>query len=126
MYLNEFIEIYICENGNTNMKKHVSFDTIFELEPRQYYIVIILTPPYNIEQNEFTIDVLSYPHEDKILDVSNTNTAVPGEEQKYQIKIEQIEHITPYDIIDKYKPNKHFILFKEFLFCGENVYTTLK
>ncbi len=125
MYLNEFMEIYICENGNTNMKKPVSFENIFELEPRQYYLVIVLTPPYNIEQNEFTIDVLSYPHEDKILDVSNTNTAVPGEEQKSQTKIEQIEHISPYEIIDKYKPNKHFILFKEYLFTGDNVTATL-
>ena len=125
MYLNEFMEIFICENGNLNMKKQMTFENIFELEPRQYYIVIVLTPPYNIEQNEFTIDVLSYPHEDKILDVSNTNTAIPGEEQKTQAKIEQIEHISPYEIIDKYKPNKHFILFKEYLFCGDNIYATL-
>ena len=125
MYLNEFIEIFLCENGNSNIKRQISFDNIFELEPRQYYLVLVLTPPYNVEQNEFTIDVLSSPHEDKFLDVSNTNTAIPGEDQKIDAKIEQIEHISPYNITDKYKPNKHFILFKEFLFTGDIVYATL-
>ena len=125
MYLNEFIEIYICENGNSNIKKRVSFENIISLEPRKYFIVITIIPPYNIEQNEFTIDVLSYQHEEKLLDVSNTNTAIPGEDNKPQCKIEQIEQITPYEITDKYIPNKHFILFKEYLFCGENIYCTL-
>ena len=125
MYLNEFIEIYICENGNSNIKKRVLFENIISLEPKKYYIVITIIPPYNIEKNEFTIDVLSYQHEEKLLDVSNTNTAVPGEDNKPQCTIEQIEHINPYEISDKYNPNKHFILFKEFLFCGENIYCTL-
>ena len=120
----EYIELFVCETGNKNKKKKFFFENIFELEPNEYYFVISCIPPYNVGEDNYDIEILSFPEDDK-LDVSQTNTAVPGEVNKSQANIEQIEHISPYDISDNYKHNKHFIVFKEYIFSGETVYATL-
>ena len=123
--LKDYTELYICENGNGNFKRNIAFDNIIELQPKQYFFVITCVPPYNVESDSFDIDILSYPEDNQILDVSQTNTAIPGEVNKAQAQLEQIEHINPYDITDKYKQNKHFILFKEYIFSGDIVYSSL-
>ena len=123
--LKDYTELYVCENGNGNFKRNIIFDNIFELQPKQYFFVITCIPPYNVESDSFDIDILSFPEDNQILDVSQTNTAIPGEVNKAQAQLEQIEHITPYDISDKYKQNKHFILFKEYIFSGDIVYSSL-
>ena len=123
-YFKEFIELFICENGNENKKKKIFFENVFELEANEYFFVITCIPPYNVEADNFDIDILSYPEDEK-LDVSQTNTAVPGEVNKTLVNLLNIEHIPPYDIHDKYKLNKHFILFKEYIFSGEIVYASL-
>ena len=123
--LKDYTELYICENGNGNFKRNITFDNIFELQPKQYFFVITCIPPYNVEGDTFDIDILSYPEDNQILDVSQTNTAIPGDVNKAQAQLEQIEHINPYDITDKYIPNKHFILFKEYIFSGDIVYSSL-
>ena len=123
-YFKEYIEIFVCESGNNNIKKKLFFENIFELEAKEYFIVITCIPPYNVEADNYEIEILTLPEDDR-LDVSQTNTAVPGEINKLQANLEQIEHISPYDINQKYKINKHFILFKEYIFVGELVYATL-
>ena len=123
--LKDYTELYICDSGNNNFKKNIAFDNIFELDPKQYYFVITCIPPYNIESDSYDFDILSYPEDNQVLDVSQTNTAIPGDVNKSQPLFEQIEHISPYDITDKYKDNKHFILFKEYIFSGDITYCTL-
>ena len=123
-YFKEYIELYICQNGNENKKKKIFFENVFELEANEYFFVITCIPPYNVEADNYDIDILSCPEDDK-LDVSQTNTAVPGEVNKTVVNLVNIEHVPPYDIHDKYKNNKHFILFKEYIFSGEIVYASL-
>jgi hypothetical protein len=56
------------------------------------------------------------------MDVSQTNTAVPGEQNKpLGLTMEQIEMVAPYEIIDNYHHNKNNILFKEFIFAGDKI-----
>ena len=123
--LKDYTELYICDSGNDNFKRNLSFDDILELEPKQYYFVVTCIPPYNVESDSYDFDILSYPEDNQVLDVSQTNTAVPGDVNKSQPILEQIDHISPYDITDKYRPNKHFILFKEYIFSGDITYCTL-
>ena len=123
-YLNEFIEFYVLEKNNFNQKKKIEFENLFELDPREYIFIINVKPPYNIESNQFDIDILTFSEDEKAIEISQTNTEVPGENNNGLI-IEEINSLPPYIISDKYKPNKHFILFKEFVFSGDVVYSML-
>lgn len=44
--------------------------------------------------------------------------------QNNNFKIDQIENLEPYEFIDKYKPNRHGIIFKEHIFAADLVYST--
>ena len=55
-----------------------------------------------------------------VMDMSQTNTAVPGELNKpIGIAMEKVETVAPYEIIDNYHFNKNNLLFKEFIFAGD-------
>jgi hypothetical protein len=56
------------------------------------------------------------------MDISQTNTAVPGEINKpLGISMEKVETVAPYEIMDSYHFNKNNILFKEFIFAGDKI-----
>ena len=118
-YSLDFTEIVICEYNDTfdNKKRKVDFDNMFELTKGKYVIVIVVTPPYNLAEESYDIELLHKA-------VNEEKTSEQGENQE-QTTIEQIESIPPYEITDTYTTNKHFILFKEFVFAGDTVYTYL-
>ena len=121
---NEFIKINICDINNQNTKKNVEFKNFFELNPGEYMLVMTITPIYILEQNSYDVDILSFSDisNSAIMDVSQTNTAVPGEQNKViGLNMEQVEMVAPYEIIDNYHHNKNNILFKEFIFAGDKV-----
>ena len=123
-YSNEFIKINICDISNRNTKKTVDFKSFFELNPGEYMLVMTINPIYILEQNSYDVDILSYSDisNSAIMDVSQTNTAVPGEQNKpIGLTMEQIETVAPYEIIDNYHHNKNNILFKEFIFAGDKI-----
>ena len=124
-YLNDFIEFYVLEKNNFNQKKNIEFENLFELDPREYIFIINVKPPYNIESDQFDIDIMTLSEDEKEIEISQTNTEVPGENNTNGLVIEEINSLPPYTISDKYKPNKHFILFKEFVFSGDVVYSML-
>ena len=87
-------------------------------------LVMTINPIYILEQNSYDVDILSYSDisNSAIMDVSQTNTAVPGEQNKpIGLTMEQIETVAPYEIIDNYHHNKNNILFKEFIFAGDKI-----
>ena len=123
-YSNEFIKIYICDISNSNTKKIVEFKSFFDLNPGEYMLVMTINPIYILEQNSYDLDILSYSDisNSAIMDVSQTNTAVPGEQTKILgLTMEQVESVAPYEIIDNYHQNKNNILFKEFIFAGDKI-----
>ena len=123
-YSNEFIKINICDISNRNTKKIVEFKSFFELNPGEYMLVMTINPIYVLEQNSYDVDILSYSDisNSVIMDVSQTNTAVPGEQNKpLGLTMEQAESVAPYEIIDNYHHNKNNILFKEFIFAGDKI-----
>ena len=123
-YSNEFIKINICDISNNNTKKIVEFRSYFELNPGEYMLVMTINPLYVLEQNSYDVDILSYSDlsNSAIMDVSQTNTAVPGEQTKLiGLTMEQVESVSPYEIIDNYHHNKNNILFKEFIFAGDKI-----
>ena len=123
-YSNEFIKINICDITNRNTKKNVEFKTFFELNPGEYMLVMTINPIYVLDSNSYDVDILSYSDISNsiMMDVSQTNTAVPGEQNKpLGLTMEQIETVAPYEIIDNYHHNKNNILFKEFIFAGDKI-----
>jgi hypothetical protein len=127
-YSNEFIKINICDITNRNTKKTVDFKSFFELNPGEYMLVMTINPLYVLDPNSYDVDILSYSDisNSAIMDVSQTNTAVPGEQNKpIGLTMEQIETVAPYEIIDNYHHNKNNILFKEFIFAGDKISSLL-
>ena len=123
-YSNEFIKINICDISNRNTKKTVDFKSFFELNPGEYMLVMTINPIYVLEQNSYDVDILTYSDilNSASMDVSQTNTAVPGEQNKpIGLTMEQIETVAPYEIIDNYHLNKNNILMKEFIFAGDKI-----
>ena len=123
-YSNDFIKMNICDINNQNTKKNVEFKTFFELNPGEYMLVMTINPIYILEQNSYDVDILSFSDisNSAIMDVSQTNTAVPGEQNKVLgLNMEQVEMVAPYEIIDNYHHNKNNILFKEFIFAGDKI-----
>jgi hypothetical protein len=123
-YSNDFIKINICDITNRNTKKNVEFKTFFELNPGEYMLVMTINPIYVLDANSYDVDILSYSDISNsiMMDVSQTNTAVPGEQNKpLGLTMEQIEMVAPYEIIDNYHHNKNNILFKEFIFAGDKI-----
>ena len=123
-YSNEFIKLYICDTDNRNTKKVVEFKTFFELNPGKYMLVMTINPSYVLEANSYEVDILSYSefNNSMMMDMSQTNTAVPGEQNKpLGITMEKVETVAPYEIMDSYHFNKNNILFKEFIFAGNKI-----
>ena len=123
-YSNEFIKLYICDTNNQNTKKLVEFKTFFELNPGEYMLVMTINPIYILESNSYEVDILSYCEftNSLVMDMSQTNTAVPGEQNKpIGITMEKVETVAPYEIMDNYHFNKNNLLFKELIFAGEKV-----
>ena len=123
-YSNEFIKLYICDTDNRNTKKVVEFKTFFELNPGKYMLVMTINPSYVLEANSYEVDILSYSefNNSMMMDMSQTNTAVPGEQNKpLGITMEKVETVAPYEIMDSYHFNKNNILFKEFIFAGDKI-----
>ena len=123
-YSNEFIKLYICDSNNTNTKKLVEFKSFFELNAGEFMFVMTINPTYILEANSYDIDILSYSEftNSVVMDISQTNTAVPGEINKpLGISMEKVETVAPYEIIDNYHFNKNNILFKEFIFAGDKI-----
>ena len=123
-YSNEFIKLYICDTNNKNTKKLVEFRTFFELNAGEYMLVMTINPVYVLEANSYDVDILSCPEftNSIVMDMSQTNTAVPGEQNKpIGITMEKVETISPYEIIDNYHFNKNNLLFKEFIFAGDKI-----
>ena len=123
-YSNEFIKINICDISNRNTKKTVEFKSFFELNPGEYMLVMTINPIYILESNSYDVDILSYSEMSNsvIMDVSQTNTAVPGEQNKpLGLTMEQVDTVVPYEIIDNYHHNKNNLLFKEFIFAGDKI-----
>ena len=123
-YSNDFIKINICDISNRNTKKNVEFKTFFELNPGEYMLVMTINPVYVLDSNSYDVDILSYSDISNsiMMDVSQTNTAVPGEQNKpLGLTMEQIEMVAPYEIINNYHHNKNNILFKEFIFAGDKI-----
>ena len=123
-YSNKFIQINICEVENYGNKKLVDFNTYFELLPKEYILIITINPIYNVAANSYDIDILTLSdiNNSMCLNQSQTNTAVPDDQSKIiGLKMEQKNNVAQYEITDKYFPNKHFVLFKEYLFAGEKV-----
>ena len=123
-YSNEFIKIYICDTNNQNTKKLVEFKTFFELNPGEYMLVMTINPSYVLESNAYEVDILSYCEftNSVMMDMSQTNTAVPGEQNKpLGITLEKVETVAPYEIMDNYKFNKNNLLFKELIFAGDKI-----
>ena len=123
-YSNEFIKINICDITNRNTKKTVEFKSFFELNPGEYMLVMTINPIYILEPNSYDVDILSYSDisNSVIMDVSQTNTAVPGEQNKpLGLTMEQVDTVAPYEIIDNYHHNKNNLLFKEFIFAGDKI-----
>ena len=87
-------------------------------------LVMTINPIYVLEQNAYDVDILSFSDISNSLamDVSQTNTAVPGEQNKpLGLTMEQVETVAPYEIIDNYHLNKNNILMKEFIFAGDKI-----
>ena len=123
-YSNEYIKLYICNSNNSNIKKLVEFKTFFELNPGEYMFVMTINPIYVLEPNSYDVDILFYSEfsNSMMMDISQTNTAVPGEQNKpIGITMEKVETVAPYEIIDNYHINKNNILFKEFIFAGDKI-----
>ena len=123
-YSNEFIKLYICDTNNKNTKKLVEFRSFFELNAGEYMLVMTINPIYILEANSYDVDILSCPEftNSIVMDMSQTNTAVPGEQNKpIGITMEKVETISPYEIIDNYHFNKNNLLFKEFIFAGDKI-----
>ena len=123
-YSNEFIKLYICDSNNRNTKKLVEFKSFFELNTGEYMFIMTINPPYVLEPNSYEVDILSYSEftNSVVMDISQTNTAVPGELNKpLGINMEKVETVAPYEITDTYHFNKNNILFKEFIFAGDKV-----
>ena len=123
-YSNEFIKLYICDTNNKNIKKLVEFKTFFELNAGEYMLVMTINPIYTLEANSYEVDILSYSEftNSVVMDISQTNTAVPGELNKpLGITMEKVETVAPYEIIDTYHFNKNNLLFKEYIFAGDKV-----
>ena len=123
-YSNEYVKLYICDCNNKNTKKLVEFKTFFELNPGEYMLVMTINPVYILEANSYDVDILSYAEftNSVVMDISQTNTAVPGEQNKpLGITMEKVETVAPYEITDSYHFNKNNILFKEFIFAGEKI-----
>ena len=123
-YSNDFIKLYICDTNNRNTKKLVEFKTFFELNAGEYMLVMTINPVYVLEANSYDVDILSCPEftNSVVMDMSQTNTAVPGELNKpIGIAMEKVETVAPYEIIDNYHFNKNNLLFKEFIFAGDKI-----
>ena len=109
---------------NKNTKRLVEFKKLFELNPGEYMLVMTINSTYVVEQNSYDVDILSYSDisNSAIMDVSQTNTAVPGEQNKVLgLTMEQIDSVAPFEILDNYYFNKNNILFKEFIFAGDKI-----
>lgn len=87
-------------------------------------LVMTINPIYVLEQNAYDVDILSFSDisNSVAMDVSQTNTAIPGEQNKpLGLTMEQVETVAPYEIIDNYHLNKNNILMKEFIFAGDKI-----
>ena len=86
-----------------------------------FVLVISIVPPYNFSEEEYDFHIFYKPEsmnntkkdEGETLSVADENNEI----------IQLIEPVAPCEIYENYVHNKHFFLFKEFLFTGELVYS---
>lgn len=96
-------------NTKTNNKRIIERNHLIKIDNvqgKEYVITINITPPFNLQEESYDIDVLY-------------------DNQNGENTIAQIENIPPYDIYDYYIPNKHYLLFQEYVFSGDKVYAML-
>ena len=126
-YAIDFTEIVICDNNNgdvINKKRKINFDSMFELKKGKYVIVVVVIPPYNLNEASYEIEVLHKEVQNEENVVDEEEKANDNQQEKLST-IEQIESILPYEITDNYQHNKHYILFKEYLFSGDKIFAFL-
>lgn len=91
------IEIFLLYGKSCFKTRKIGFNNleIFTIDPIEddlHYFVFLINPPYNIEKNNFEIEFMY--NIDKF-------------------KLETLEYIEPYRIIDKITVNKYGVIFKE-------------
>ena len=145
----DFTDVYVC-NDATKTKIKVSFDSIFYLTQGEYVICVIVSPPFSFNEEPYNIHILhsecqtlkqsesvsrvggdAEHQSDQISEVQSHKESVnqDNEQQEQQqqlpaVVVEQLDMIPAYEINDFYIPNKHFILFQEFIFSGDIVHAS--
>ena len=100
----KFIEMFLYFGNNSGVKKKINFDLDEKIlfdplqdEDDEYILVILMNPPYNINENSLDINILY---------------------DKDSAKIDLIDMVDPYYIYDCIKADKYGIIFKEFFFVN--------
>lgn len=116
-YIKRFVRIFMVKEG-TFEQKEINENVLFTLtkddfEPSSlsartqyanYYFVIFLKSLYTIKEGAFDIEAL---WDDKM------------------VKFENIEHIEPFEIHDKYHPNKQNLIFAYYLYPSDKITCSL-
>ena len=94
----QYLEIMLV---NKATKKRIFNYEYITLDPSDYpyYILMQIIPPHNCNEGVIEIDFYSDLH---------------------GLNFELITHIDPYEVFDKYTPNKHGIIFKELIYVYLN------
>ncbi|MCQ2816552.1 MAG: C2 family cysteine protease [archaeon] len=121
----KYTKIALNEIGDEDFMKNdfLSFENEFDVHDGNYILTVSITPPYNFSEEEYDIHVFYKPE-------SMNNTVKDGEEKETiseenpenQI-ITLIEPVSPCEIAENYIHNKHYILFQEFIFSSESVFS---
>lgn len=83
-------------------KRKIYFNhEIMITKPGTYYFLFCMRHPFNISEMPFDLDIL---------------TNIPQIQKSKNLKFEIVENVDPYEISDKYIPNKHGLLFKELVY----------